>query len=80
MEWYLGKHLKRCLPKQEWEALIKEHPLPDSDACAPPKADRYILDYLCRRFPKNQDSRLTKVQTAVLAIARPLGGGTDKER
>ena len=72
MERYLGKHLKRCLSKEEWDALIKEHPLPDINACVPPKADKYLSDYLGRRFPRDQDAKLNKVQLAVLAIARPV--------
>ena len=72
MKRYLGKHLRRCLQKQEWEALNKEHPLPDIDACMAPKADKYLLDYLGKCFPRDQDNKLAKVQTAVLAIARPV--------
>ena len=37
-----------------------------------PKADKYLLDYLGKRFPRDQDNKLAKVQTAVLAIARPV--------
>ena len=72
MERYLRRHLKRCLSKEEWDALIKEHPLPDIDACTPPKADKYLVDYLGRRFPRDQDAKLNKVQSAILAIARPV--------
>ena len=70
MERYLKKHLRRCLSKEEREALFKEHPLPDIDACTPPKPDKYLMDHLGKRFPKDFDSRLNKVQTAVLAITR----------
>jgi hypothetical protein len=69
MERYLKKHLRRC---QEREALFKEHPLPDIDACTPPKPDKYLMDHLGKCFPKDFDSRLNKVQTAVLAITRPV--------
>lgn len=72
MERYLGRHLKRCLSKEEREALFKEHPRPDIDACVPPKIDKYLFDFLGKRFPKQQDTDLTKIQSAVLATARPV--------
>ena len=72
MEHYLGKHLRRCLTKEEREALFKEHPLPDIDACIPPRIDKYVSEFLGKRFPKDQDTRLNRVQSAVLAVTRPL--------
>ena len=72
MQRYLGKHLKRCLSKEEREALFKEHPRPDVDACVPPKVDKYLFDFLGKRFPKQQDTDLTKIQSAVLASVRPV--------
>ena len=68
----MGKHLKRCLSKEEREALFKEHPRPDVDTCVPPKVDKYLFDFLGKRFPKQQDADLTKIQSAVLATVRPV--------
>ena len=72
MEKYLNKHLKRCLSKEEREAIFKEHPKPDLDSSVPPKADRYMIDFLGKRFPKEKDSKLSKIQAAILATIRPL--------
>ena len=72
MEHYLGKHLRRCLTKEEREALFREHPLPDIDACTPPRTDKCVSEVLGRHFPKDQDNKLNRVQSAVLAIAHPL--------
>ena len=63
MERYLGKHLKRCLSKEEWDALIKEHPLPDINECVPPKADKYLSDYLGRRALPQRSGCQTKQST-----------------
>ena len=87
MEYYLEKHLRRCLSKEEREALFKEHPLPDIDVCVPPKPDKYLCDYLGKRYPKDLDTKLCKVQSTVLAIMRPvvsawqglLEGGLDED-
>ena len=38
----------------------------------PPKVDKFILDFLGKKFPREHDASLTKLQTVVLAIARPL--------
>ena len=69
---YLEKHLKRCLSKEEREALYKAHPRPDLEVATTPKADKYMLDFLGAKFPKEYDSELTKLQSAVLACIRPL--------
>ena len=37
-----------------------------------PKVDRFLSNYLGRRFPKSQEAKLNKIQLAVLAIARPM--------
>lgn len=69
---YLEKHLKRCLSKEERDALYKENPRPDLDISMPPKADKFITDFLGKKFPKENDGDLIKIQTAVLACIRPL--------
>ena len=46
MEKYLNKHLKRCLPKEEREALSKEHPRLDLYSTVPPKVDKYLQEFL----------------------------------
>jgi len=69
---YLDKHLKHCLTKEEREALFKEHPRPDLEATLAPKVDKYISDFLGKKFPREQDTELMKIQTAVLACIRPL--------
>lgn len=72
MKKYLEKHLRRCLSKEERDALFKEHPKPNLAVCAPPKVDKFISDFLGKRLPKDQDQDLTKIQAAILACARPL--------
>ena len=72
MQQYLDKHMKRCLTKEEREALFKEHPRPDLDSCVPPKVDKYMSEFLGKRMPKERDSELAKIQSAVLASIRPL--------
>ena len=69
---YLSKYMKRCLSKEEREALFREHPRPDLDSCSPPKVDKYISEFLGKRLPKEHDAELAKIQSAVLAIIRPL--------
>ena len=69
---YLDKHLKRCLEKEEREAIFKVHPRPDAKVCTVPLPDKYITDYLGNKFPKEQDAQDKKVQASVLAIVRPL--------
>ena len=72
MKSYLNKHMKRCLTKEEREALFKEHPRPDLDSCVPPKIDKYMSEFLGKRVPKERDSELAKIQSAILASIRPL--------
>ena len=69
---YLDKHLRHCFTKEEREALFREHPRPDLNATLAPKVDRYMSDFLGKKFPMDQDTRLMKIQTAVLACIRPL--------
>ena len=69
---YLDKHLRHCLTKEERKALLREHPRPDLDTTLAPKADRYISDFLGKKFPREQDTELMKIQTAVLACIRPF--------
>ena len=42
------------------------------DECTPPKVDKYITDFLGKKFPEEQDSEAIMVQALVLAIIRPL--------
>ena len=72
MKKYLNKHLRRCLSKEEREALLKEHPRPDLESAVPPKADKFIIDFLGKKFPKEHDTQLSKIQASVLASIRPL--------
>lgn len=72
VESYLSKHLRRCLTKEEREALFKEHPRPDTEVCTVPKVDKYMSEYLGKQFPKDSEAQLTKIQAAILAILRPL--------
>ena len=69
---YLDCHLKRCLSKEERDALFKEHPKPDLASCNPPKVDRYMADFLGTRMPREHDNELVKLQSTTLAIVRPL--------
>jgi hypothetical protein len=54
------------------ETLFREHPKPDLDAAAPPKAGRYIVG---KRFHKERDTEYSKFQAATLACIRPLTSG-----
>ena len=72
MKKYLNKHMKRCLSKEEREAIFKEHPKPDLHSCSPPKVDKYISEFLGKRLPKEHDSELAKIQSAILAGVHPL--------
>ena len=69
---YLKKHLRHCLSKEEREALFREHPRPDVAVTLTPKVDKYISDFLGKKFPKDQDNQMSKIQTAVLGCIRPL--------
>ena len=68
VETYLSKHLRRCLTREEREALFKEHPRPDAEVCTVPKVDKYMAEYL----GKQKEAQLTKIQAAILTILRPL--------
>ena len=72
MQQYLNKHMKRCLTKEEREALFKEYPKPDLDTCVPPKVDKYMSEFLGKHMPKERDTELAKIQSAVLVSIRPL--------
>ena len=72
MRKYLEKHLRRCLPKEEREAMFREHLKPDLPVCSPPKVDKYMSDFLGNKIPKDYDREFLKAQAAVLACVRPL--------
>ena len=72
MRKYLDKFMKRCLSKEEREALFREHPRPNLDSCNAPKVDKFISEYLGKRLPREKDTELSKIQSAILAIIRPL--------
>ena len=75
---YLDKYLRHCLTKEEREALFREHRRPDLDTTLAPKADRYISDFLSKKFLLEQDTELMKIQTAVLTCIRPLTSAWQK--
>ena len=62
---YLEKRIKQCLTKDECEALIKDHPKPDSPSCKVPAVDKFMKEFLDKRFPK-EDGELAKIQAATL--------------
>ena len=64
--------MRRRLTKEEREALLKDHPRPDMASCKVPVVDKYIREFLGKRFPKDMDTELTKIQTGVLNIVCPL--------
>ena len=59
---YVDKHFRCCLLKVERDALFKEHPRPDLDSCTVPKVDKFIMDFLAKRMPKEYDNELSKIQ------------------
>ena len=69
---YLEKRMKQCHTKDEREALIKDHPKPDSPSCKVPAVDKFIKEFLGKRFPKEEDGELAKVQAATLLPICPL--------
>ena len=69
---YLDKRMKRCLSKEEREALIKDHLRSDSPSCKVPVVDKYIKDFLGKKFPKEEDNELAKIQAASLLPVCPL--------
>ena len=52
MKKYLEKHMKRCLSKEEREALYKEHLRPDLASLVPPKVDKYMSEFLGKHLPR----------------------------
>ena len=44
----------------------------DLQSCNPPKVDKYIYEFLGKCLPKEQESELSKIQSAILAGVRPL--------
>ena len=58
MSKYVRKHFKKCITKEEREALYKEHLRPDVDVCTPPRVEKYITDFLGKKFPRNGTQRL----------------------
>ena len=69
---YLGKRMQRCLTKEEHEALLKDHPRPGVASCKVPAVDKYIREFLGKRFPKDMDTDLSKIQGGVMHIVCPL--------
>ena len=49
---YLDKRMKRCLSKEEHKVLIKDHLRPGLPSCKVPVVDKYIKEFLGKRFPK----------------------------
>ena len=68
----LEKYMKCCLSKEEWEALFKEQPRHNLESCTSPKVDLFTSEFLGKRLPKEKDAELSKIQTTILAIIRPL--------
>jgi len=69
---YVDKHFRRCLSKEEREALFREHPKPDAESCSVPQVDKFITDFLGKNMPRDSEGVLCKIQAATLASARPL--------
>ena len=63
---YLDKRMKQCLTKDKLEVLIKDHPWPDSMSCKVPVINKYVKEFLGKKFPKEEDSGLAKIQAAAL--------------
>lgn len=64
--------MRRCLTKEEREALLKDHPRPGVASCKVPAVDKYIREFLGKRFPKDMDTDLSKIQGGVMHIVCPL--------
>ena len=70
MEKYHNKHLKRCLSKEEREAIFLNQTL--IRQCLLRLTGIIMIDFLGKRFPKEKDSEVSKIQAAILATIRPL--------
>ena len=60
MKKYLDKHMKRCLSKEERDAMFKEHPKPDLQSCNPPKVDKYISEFLGETLTQGAGVRIVQ--------------------
>ena len=68
---YLKKRMKRCLMKDECEALIKDHLKPDSQLCKVTVIDKFIKEFPSKRFPKEEDGRASKDPSSNLNTSLP---------
>ena len=68
---YLENRMKWYLTKDEHKALIKDHPKPGSPSCKVPAVDKFMKEFLDKRFPK-EDRELAKIQAATLLLIYPL--------
>ena len=45
---------------------------PDFASCKVPAVDKYVKEFLGKKFPKEEDSGLAKIQAAALLLICPL--------
>ena len=64
--------MKWCFTKDKREALIKDHLKPDSPSCKAPAVDKFMKEFQDKRFPKEEDGELAKIQAATLLQICPL--------
>ena len=64
--------MRCCLKKEEREALLKDHPRPGVASCKVPAVDKYIREFLGKRFPKDMDTDLSTIQGGIMHIVCPL--------
>ena len=67
---YLDKKMKQCLTKDELEVLIKDYPWLDFASCKVPAIDKYVKEILGKKFLKEEDSELAKIQAAARGRSR----------
>ena len=69
---YMKTHFRHLLSDEERREMLSVHPRPLVDALQVPKVDESVTSWLGSRYPKTLDSRLTTIQTAVMAAVGPV--------
>ena len=59
---YLEQHFRKGLAKEEWTAMLKKHPKPNSNVMVPPKLDQFVSDFAPKKVDKARDTAMSKIQ------------------
>ena len=72
---FLEKHFTRCLKLEDWEAMLKDFPKPNSQALQVPRLDDQVKDHLKKKGINphfGTEKSLYRIQSQVLDMAGPL--------